>query len=113
MIEFEQISRSYGDRVAVDDLNLTIAPGELFAFLGPNGAGKTTTIKMAVGLLQPNLGSVRICGFDIAKHPRLAKRRISYVPDEPHLYDKLTGREISSIYLRHVRNGCQGWPQGN
>ncbi len=102
MIEFEQISRSYGDRVAVNDLNLTIAPGELFAFLGPNGAGKTTTIKMAVGLLQPNRGRVRICGFDIAKHPRIAKRRISYVPDEPHLYDKLTGREflqfISDMY---------------
>ena len=102
MIEFLNISRSYGDRLAVDNLTLTVAPGELFAFLGPNGAGKTTTIKIAVGLLQPNIGRVRICGYDVATHPRFAKARISYVPDEPHLYDKLTGREflqfISDMY---------------
>jgi ABC-2 type transport system ATP-binding protein len=94
MIEFQNVSRFYGDRLAVDDLNLTIVPGELFAFIGPNGAGKTTTMKMAVGLLQPSRGIVRICGHDVRTEPRAAKSKLSYVPDEPHLYDKLTGREF-------------------
>ena len=102
MIEYIDVSRSYGTRLAVDDLNLEIPPGELFAFLGPNGAGKTTTMKMAVGLLRPHQGLVRVCGHDVAREPRLAKSKLSYVPDEPHLYDKLTGREflqfISEMY---------------
>ncbi len=105
MIEYHGVSRSYGDRLAVDHLDLTIPRGELFAFLGPNGAGKTTTMKMAVGLLQPNQGHVRVCGHDVAKEPREAKSKLSYVPDEPHLYDKLTGREflqfISEMYGMH------------
>jgi ABC-2 type transport system ATP-binding protein len=70
----------------------------LFAFLGPNGAGKTTSIKLMVGLLRPTSGRVRVCGFDVVEQAREAKRRISYVPDEPYLYDKLTGRE----FLRFV-----------
>ena len=94
MIEFSGVSRYYGDRLAVDNLDLTVPAGELFAFLGPNGAGKTTSIKMVVGLLRPSAGSVRVCGFDVAVDPRQAKQRISYVPDEPYLYDKLTGREF-------------------
>ncbi|MEK6270701.1 MAG: ABC transporter ATP-binding protein [Planctomycetales bacterium] len=102
MIEYVGVSRSYGNRLAVDDLHLEIAPGELFAFLGPNGAGKTTTMKMAVGLLRPNQGLVKVCGHDVAREPRAAKSKLSYVPDEPHLYDKLTGREflqfISEMY---------------
>ena len=102
MIEYIGVSRSYGNRVAVDGLDLKIPPGELFAFLGPNGAGKTTTMKMAVGLLRPNEGVVRVCGHDVAKEPSAAKSKLSYVPDEPHLYDKLTGREflqfISEMY---------------
>ncbi|NIL96089.1 MAG: ATP-binding cassette domain-containing protein [Planctomycetales bacterium] len=94
MIEFENITRTYGDRVAVNGLNLTVPRGELFAYLGPNGAGKTTSIKMAVGLLRPTQGCVRVCGYDVVQEPRQAKQRISYVPDEPYLYDKLTGREF-------------------
>jgi len=94
MIEFINVSRSYGNRLAVDALDLTIRPGELFAFLGPNGAGKTTSMKMAVGLLRPSTGQVRVCGHDVTKEPREAKAKLSYVPDEPHLYDKLTGREF-------------------
>ena len=105
MIEYLGVSRSYGNRLAVDDLHLEIPPGQLFAFLGPNGAGKTTTMKMAVGLLRPNRGSVRVCGHDVAQEPRLAKSKLSYVPDEPHLYDKLTGREflqfIAEMYGIH------------
>ncbi|MFO0897472.1 MAG: ABC transporter ATP-binding protein [Pirellulales bacterium] len=94
MIEFSNVSRSYGAKLAVDDLNLSIPRGELFALLGPNGAGKTTTIKMLVGLLRPAAGSVRVCGYNMLDRPREAHRLLAYVPDEPYLYDKLTGREF-------------------
>jgi len=94
MIELVNVTRTYGEKVAVDQLNLTVPPGELFAFLGPNGAGKTTTIKQIVGLLRPSSGSIRVCGFDVVTQPREAHQHISYVPDEPYLYDKLTGREF-------------------
>ena len=94
MIEFDQVTRNYGRKTAVDRLTLTIAPGELFALLGPNGAGKTTTIKMLVGLLRPNAGTVRICGYDVVCETRQANRCIGYVPDQPYLYDKLSGREF-------------------
>ena len=94
MIELLHIRRTYGDKVAVADLSLTILPGEVFAYLGPNGAGKTTTLKMLVGLLRPTLGTVRICGFDIVQQTEQAHQLIGYVPDEPYLYDKLTGREF-------------------
>jgi ABC-2 type transport system ATP-binding protein len=98
MIEFENVRRCYGDTVAVDGLNLTIPGGELFAYLGPNGAGKTTTIKMLVGLLRPTSGTLRVCGHDVVDWPREARRLVGYVPDEPFLYEKLTGRE----FLRFV-----------
>jgi ABC-2 type transport system ATP-binding protein len=94
MIEFNQVSRNYGRVTAVDQLTLTIQPGELFALLGPNGAGKTTTIKMMVGLLRPTTGVVRICGYDVVHESRQANRCLGYVPDEPFLYDKLSGREF-------------------
>ncbi len=94
MIEFEDVSRNYGTRVALSGLNLSIPSGQLFALLGHNGAGKTTTIKMLVGLLRPNSGNVRICGFDVVRQTREANRLLGYVPDEPYLYDKLTGREF-------------------
>ncbi len=94
MIEIEQVTRKYGSKVAVSELDLDIPQGELFAFLGPNGAGKTTTIKMTVGLLQPTRGSIRICGFDVVRESRQVNLRTGYVPDEPYLYDKLSGREF-------------------
>ncbi len=94
MIEFDHVTRTYGPKTAVADLSLAIPRGELFALLGPNGAGKTTTIKMLVGLLQPSRGSVRVSGFDLVRAPRDAHLHIGYVPDEPTLYDKLTGREF-------------------
>jgi len=98
MIEFQQVQRNYGDKVAVRCLDLKIQRGELFSLLGHNGAGKTTTIKMLVGLLQPGAGTVTVGGYDIQEHPREATQLIGYVPDEPHLYDKLSGRE----FLRFV-----------
>jgi ABC-2 type transport system ATP-binding protein len=94
MIELIDVTRTYGDKTAVSGLSLTIPQGELFAFLGPNGAGKTTTIKMLVGLLRPTSGEVRVGGIDIVRDPREANRLTGYVPDEPHLYEKLTGREF-------------------
>ncbi|MEX2559692.1 MAG: ABC transporter ATP-binding protein [Pirellulales bacterium] len=94
MIEFENVTRTYGKKVAVAELNLTVPAGELFAFLGPNGAGKTTTIKMLVGLLRPSAGPVRRGGPGLVSDSRSACRLLGYVPDVPFLYDKLTGREF-------------------
>ncbi len=94
MIEFHNVTRTYARKVAVDGLTLTVPAGELFALLGPNGAGKTTTIKLLTGLLQPMAGSVRVCGSDLVGDVRNATRRIGYVPDEPFLYEKLSGREF-------------------
>ena len=94
MIEFDNITRTYGRKVAVDGLTLTVRPGELFALLGPNGAGKTTTIKMLVGLLRPTGGTVRVCGADLMTQTLEASAFLGYVPDEPFLYEKLTGREF-------------------
>lgn len=94
MIELNQVHKRYGQKIAVQDLNLTVPHGELFAFLGPNGAGKTTTIKMLCGLLFPTSGTVRIGGFDVRSEGDQARQLISYVPDQPFLYEKLTGREF-------------------
>ena len=94
MIEFQEVSRAYGDRLAVDRLNLRIAAGELYAMLGHNGAGKTTAIKMLVGLLRPGEGAIRVGGYDLVEQTRQAVSMIGYVPDQPYLYDKLTGREV-------------------
>lgn len=94
MIEFETVSRTYGTKEAVRELDLSIPAGELFALLGPSGAGKTTSIKMLVGLLQPSQGVVRVCGHDVVREPKAAHRQLGYVPDEAILYDKLSGREF-------------------
>jgi ABC-2 type transport system ATP-binding protein len=102
MIELIGLTKKFGDLTAVDHLNLAVPPGEIYAFTGPNGAGKTTTIKMIAGLLRPTEGSVRLCGLDVRKDAIAAKSLLSYVPDEPYLYDKLTGREflefVGSMY---------------
>ncbi|MCZ2340983.1 MAG: ABC transporter ATP-binding protein [Bacteroidales bacterium] len=94
MIELVDVSKKYGSKIAVQHLNLTIPDGELFAFLGPNGAGKTTTIKMLCGLLFPTTGRVTVGGFDMTTQGDAARQLISYVPDLPFLYEKLTGREF-------------------
>lgn len=94
MIDIRNVSKSYGPKVAVHDLSLQVPDGELFAFLGPNGAGKTTTIKMLCGLLFPTTGQVRIGGFDLRTDGDRARALVSYVPDQPFLYEKLTGREF-------------------
>src|SRR5260370_12407693 len=94
MITLDHVTKTYGSKTAVDDLSLEIGAGELFAFLGPNGAGKTTTIKMMVGLLFPTSGRVLIGGHDLRTDGDQARQLLSYVPDQPFLYEKLTGREV-------------------
>ncbi len=94
MIELHEVTKKYGPKTAVDRLSLRIEPGELFAFLGPNGAGKTTTIKLLCGLLFPTEGTVRVGGFDLHTEGDQARQLLSYVPDQPYLYEKLTGREF-------------------
>src|SRR5262245_27003300 len=93
-IEIQNVSKRYGAFTAVDRFSLEIGEGELLACLGPNGAGKTTTIKMIAGLLTPDAGVVRVCGYPMGRDGRAAKAQLAYVPDQPFLYDKLTGQEF-------------------
>jgi ABC-2 type transport system ATP-binding protein len=94
MIEIKALTKIYGNFTAVDRINLSIRPGEIFGFIGPNGAGKTTTIKMIGGILAPTSGSVVIAGIDMAAKPEAAKSKIGFIPDRPYLYEKLTGMEF-------------------
>lgn len=94
LIEIHHLSKRYGDHLAVNDVTLRVTGGEIFGFLGPNGAGKTTTIKVMVGLLRPTSGTVRVAGYDVQTQSLQAKAATGYVPDEPNLYPKLSGREL-------------------
>jgi len=94
LIETLDLAKRFGDKVAVDKVNLQVRAGEIFGFLGPNGAGKTTTIKMIVGLLQPTSGAVRVAGHDVQTEPLAAKAASGFVPDAPNLYTKLSAREL-------------------
>lgn len=95
MIELRHLTKVYnqGRVKAVDELNLEVLPGEIFGFLGPNGAGKTTTIKMMAGLLTPTAGEVIINGYNMATEPLAAKGSLGFVPDNPDIWEKLTGLE--------------------
>jgi ABC-2 type transport system ATP-binding protein len=94
MIELNHLVKRFGDLVAVNDVCLKVEPGEFFAVLGPNAAGKTTTIKLITGLMKPTSGTARVCGFDVQAEPLEARRRLSFVPDFPFLYEKLTPWEF-------------------
>lgn len=94
MIETKMLTKKYGNLTAVDGLDLYVESGELFVFLGSNGAGKTTTIKMLTSLLQPTSGSASVAGFDVVKSPIEVKKVMGYLPEDPFLYNKLTGREF-------------------
>lgn len=94
MIELQNLVKHFGDVRAVDGLSLSVPRGEFFCVLGPNAAGKTTTIKMIVGLIRPGSGTARVAGFDVQTQPLEARARLSYVPDFPFLYDKLTPWEF-------------------
>jgi len=93
MINLIGLTKKYGENIAVNNLDLSIKPGELFGFIGPNGAGKTTTIKMIAGILKPTSGEVIIDNLDIQKQPEEAKKLVGYIPDDPYLYDRLSARE--------------------
>ena len=97
MISIQGVTKHYGKKVAVDNLSLDIAGGEFFAVLGPNGAGKTTTIKMIAGLLRPTGGRILVGGVDVQVDPIAAKKICAYVPDQPFLYDKLSGIEFMNF----------------
>ncbi len=99
-IELRSVVKRFGSTLAVNGVSLRVERGEVFAFLGPNGAGKTTTIKMTAGLLRPHAGTVEVCGQDMTRDGLAAKRRLGYVPDQPFLYDKLTGREFLHFVAR-------------
>jgi ABC-2 type transport system ATP-binding protein len=92
-IEAAGLTKRYGEKVAVDNLTLRIARGEVFGLLGPNGAGKTTTILMLLGLSEPTSGSARVDGLDPTRNALAVKRRVGYLPDDVGFYDELTGRE--------------------
>jgi ABC-2 type transport system ATP-binding protein len=94
LIDIQHLTKNYGDFIAVNDLSLSVARGEIFGFLGPNGAGKTTTIRIIAGLSLPTSGDVHVNGIDVIADPVKAKALMGYVPDRPYLYEKLTGREL-------------------
>jgi len=94
MLKLTTLTKKFGNFTAVNNINLEINAGDFFGFLGQNGAGKTTTIKMITGLYAPTNGTVHIGGFEIQKNHIEAKRLIGYIPDQPFLYEKLTGKEF-------------------
>ncbi|MDF2698817.1 MAG: transporter ATP-binding protein [Haloplasmataceae bacterium] len=93
MLKISNLSKSYGNKVAVTNINLEIKPGEIFGFLGPNGAGKTTTIKMIVGLLKPDNGQILINGIDNQKEILKAKQQFCFIPDNPEVFEKISGND--------------------
>lgn len=104
LLKINDLSKTFSDFHAVTNVDLSVAPGEIYGFLGPNGAGKTTTIKMLAGLLQPTTGSISICSKNLKEDPLYCKSCTGYIPDRPYLYEKLTGSEyltfIASLYLK-------------
>lgn len=94
MVKLEGLKKNYGKKEAVRGIDLTIPRGELFVLVGPNGAGKTTTLKMLTGLLRPTSGRIEIGGVDMVADPMRAKDLLSFVPDIPYIYEKLTPREL-------------------
>jgi len=111
VIALEKLTKRFGALIAVDDLSLSVARGEVLGFLGPNGAGKTTTMRMISGFIQPSSGRVNVCGFDIASDPIEVKRRIGYLPEGAPLYGDMT----THAFLRFVAavRGLEGLDQRN
>ncbi len=93
MLRIEHYTKRFGEKVAVDDLSLHIAPGEIYGFIGHNGAGKTTTLKACAGILMPDEGEIYVNGISVKQDPMTVKRIISYLPDNPELYPYLTGAQ--------------------
>ena len=104
MIQTDKLTRAYEDKLALDALDLTVAPGEILGFLGPNGAGKSTTVKILTGMIRATSGTARIAGYDISAQPLEVKRRIGYVPESGALYESLTPNEYLELIacLQHI-----------
>ena len=98
MLDIQHLTKRYGEKKAVDDLSLHIAPGEIYGFIGHNGAGKTTTLKAVVGILPFEEGEITINGVSVKTDPLTCKRQLAYIPDNPDLYDYMTG----SKYLNFI-----------
>ena len=98
LLVVEEVTKRYGETLAVDAVSLRVAAGEVYALLGANGAGKSTLIRMMTGLAEPDSGQVTVCGEEMRRRPLAAKRRVGYLPEELYFYQRLTGRE----YLRLV-----------
>lgn len=102
MLKIEHLTKLYGDKKAVDDLSLHIRPGEIYGFIGHNGAGKTTTLKACCGILQYESGEITIDGISMKQNPIICKGKIAYIPDNPDLYEFMTGIQflnfVSDIY---------------
>ena len=91
MLNIQRLTKAYGEKKAVDDLSLHIAPGEIYGFIGHNGAGKTTTLRSVAGILQFDAGEITIGGKSLRRDPLACKRMLAYIPDNPDLYDFMTG----------------------
>ncbi len=91
MLNIKNLTKTFGEKKAVDDLNLHIAPGEIYGFIGHNGAGKTTTLKCVVGIMQFDAGEITVGGVSVREDPLSCKKQIAYIPDNPDLYDFMTG----------------------
>jgi len=100
MIEIDRLVKTYEGFLAVDGLSLSVGKGEILGLVGPNGAGKTTTLRCLAGIIPPTSGSIRICGFDLEEEPIEARRRLAFVPDEPHLFDHLTVLDHLTLFAR-------------
>jgi ABC-2 type transport system ATP-binding protein len=110
IIETKDLTKKYGNFVAVDSLNLAVKQGEVFGLLGPNGAGKTTTILMLLGLTEPTSGRVKVLGLNPARQPLSVKSRAGYIPDQVGFYDELTARE-NLVYIARL-NGLSRQESG-
>ena len=115
MLDIQHLTKTYGEKKAVDDLSLRIAPGEIYGFIGHNGAGKTTTLKAAVGILQFDAGDIFIGGKSIRTDPLGCKRQLAYIPDNPDLYDFMSGIQylnfIADIFGQPIAAYSHGMKQ--
>src|SRR5262245_22263113 len=104
MILTEDLTRTYGDKLALSELNIRVEPGEILGFLGPNGAGKSTTVKILTGMMPPTIGRAQVAGFDVVEQAVEVKRRIGYVPESGALYESLTPAEYLELVacLHHI-----------
>ncbi|MBM4266668.1 MAG: ABC transporter ATP-binding protein [Deltaproteobacteria bacterium] len=100
MIEVHELTKRYGDRVAVESISFTAEKGRVLGFLGPNGAGKTTTMRMLTGFLPPSSGTARVAGYDVATQSDEVRRRIGYLPENPPLYPEMTVRSYLTFVAR-------------